>query len=170
MAERKEVDLYYFDESGFSLNPVISYAWQKKGTTIELPAAHSAQLNVLGFLSKENRLESFIFTGSITSDIVVECFNLFAKSLQRKTILVLDNAPIHTSYEFDDSIDFWEQNGLFLYYLPPYCPELNLIEILWQRIKYFWLPFSAYLSFSHLSSSLEEILANFGSKYHITFN
>jgi hypothetical protein len=32
MAERKEVDLYYYDESGFSLNPVISYAWQKKGT------------------------------------------------------------------------------------------------------------------------------------------
>jgi transposase len=54
--------------------------------------------------------------------------------------------------------------------LPPYCPELNAIEILWQRIKYFWLPFFAYLSFAHLSSCLEEILVNFGSKYQITFS
>ncbi|MBL8192933.1 MAG: IS630 family transposase [Blastocatellia bacterium] len=169
MADRKEVDLYYFDESGFSLNPVISYAWQKKGTTIEIPSQMSAQLNVLAFMNKENHLESFVFTGSITSDIVIECFNLFASSLQRKTIVVLDNAPIHTSDEFDDNIDFWEQQGLFLYFLPPYSPELNAIEILWQRIKYLWLPFSAYLSFSHLSSSLDEILSNFGSKYKISF-
>ncbi|MBK7992365.1 MAG: hypothetical protein IPK14_02805 [Blastocatellia bacterium] len=48
-------------------------------------------------MNKENHLESFVFTGSITSDIVIECFNLFASSLQRKTIVVLDNAPIHTS-------------------------------------------------------------------------
>jgi transposase len=170
MAERKEVDLYYYDESGFSLNPVISYAWQKKGTIIELPAVTSLRLNVLGFLSKNNHLESFVFTGTITSDIVVECFNIFANSLQRTTIVVLDNAPIHTSDEFDDRIDFWEEKGLFLYYLPPYCPELNAIEILWHRIKYFWLPFSAYLSFAHLSSCLEEILVNFGSKYQITFS
>jgi hypothetical protein len=54
--------------------------------------------------------------------------------------------------------------------LPPYCSELNAIEILWHRIKYFWLPFSAYLSFAHLSSCLEEILVNFGSKYQITFS
>lgn len=139
------------------------------GTTIELPSVTSIRLNVLGFLSRNNNLESFVFTGTITSDIVIECFNLFANSLQRKTIVVLDNAPIHTSDEFDERIDFWEEKGLFLYYLPPYCPELNLIEILWQRIKYFWLPFSAYLSFAHLSSCLEEILVNFGSKYQITF-
>jgi hypothetical protein len=26
-------------------------------------------------------------------------------------------------------------------------PKLNLIEILWRFIKYYWLPFSAYTSF-----------------------
>jgi transposase len=28
---------------------------------------------------------------------------------------------------------------LILKYLPPYSPELNLIEILWRHIKYRWL-------------------------------
>ena len=169
MASRQEIDLYYYDEAGFSLNPVISYAWQLKGTTIEIPATTSIQINALGFLSRDSRLEVFTFTGSITSDIVVECFNLFANSLQRKTLIVIDNAPIHTSQEFDNWIETWEQKGLFLYFLPPYCPELNLIEIFWQRIKYSWLPFSAYLSFANLQACLDEILSNFGSKYQISF-
>jgi transposase len=41
--------------------------------------------------------------------------------------------------------------GLYLLFLPPYCPELNLIEILWRKIKYEWLPVSAYESFKDLS-------------------
>ena len=63
----------------------------------------------------------------------------------------------------------WEEKGLYLYYLPPYSPELNLIENLWRFIKYQWLPFSAYLSFRNLLSSLNEILENVGEKYKISF-
>jgi hypothetical protein len=36
---------------------------------------------------------------------------------------------------------------LIIKYLPPYSPELNLIEILWRFMKYYWLPFSAYMFF-----------------------
>jgi len=41
----------------------------------------------------------------------------------------------------------WVQKGLIIKYLPPYAPELNLIEILWRFMQYSWLPFSAYASF-----------------------
>jgi transposase len=54
-------------------------------------------------------------------------------------------------------------------YLPPYSPELNLIEILWRRIKYTWLPFSAYECLNALSEALETILSHVGSEYQITF-
>ena len=36
----------------------------------------------------------------------------------------------------------WVKRGLIIKYLPPYSPELNLIEILWRFMKYDWLPFS----------------------------
>lgn len=169
MEERGEIDMYYYDEAGFSLNPGVSYAWQEKGATIEVPTGRSVQINITGFLSKKKGLESFAFTGTITSDIVVECFNIFIKTLTKKTLIVIDNATIHTSEEFDNYIEEWEAEGLYLYYLPEYSPELNAIEILWRCIKYYWLPFSAYLSFSHLQSALEYILANYGSVYKILF-
>src|SRR2546430_4457262 len=53
-------------------------------------------------------------------------------------------------------------------YLSPYSPGLNLIEILWRRIKYTWLPFSAYACLNALSEALEAILSQVGSEYQIT--
>lgn len=51
----------------------------------------------------------------------------------------------------------------------PYSPELNLIEILWKRIKYQWLDFDAYKSFQNLNDQLNLIMNNFGIKYDIKF-
>src|SRR5437667_1700649 len=53
----------------------------------------------------------------------------------------------------------WKKQGLIIKYLPPYAPELNLIEILWRRIKYTWLPFSAYACLNALIEALEDILS-----------
>jgi len=66
--------------------------------------------------------------------------------MTRPTVVVLDNAPIHTSHAVAAKLDEWERLGLTLYFLPPYSPQLNLIEILWRKIKYEWMPNSAYTS------------------------
>ena len=84
-------------------------------------------------------------------------------------MVVIDNAPIHKSQAFQKKLPTWEKKELFLYFLPAYSPELNLIEILWRFIKYFWLPFSAYLNFDALVDAVEEILMNVGTKYQIAF-
>ena len=63
----------------------------------------------------------------------------------------------------------WVRKGLIVKYVPSYAPELNLIEILWRFIKYYWLPFSAYTSFQCLCKSVEDILTRFGTDYTITF-
>jgi hypothetical protein len=41
-----KIDLYYFDESGFALDPTIPYAWQEPGSVIELPAMKYGRINV----------------------------------------------------------------------------------------------------------------------------
>jgi hypothetical protein len=53
--------------------------------------------------------------------------------------------------------------------IAPYSPDLNLIEILWRKIKYEWMPFSAYLSFANLTECLFEILASIGKSRTIAF-
>jgi transposase len=167
--DQGKIDLYYFDESGFALNPTIPYAWQEPKSVIELPAMKYGRINVLGFMNRNNDFHSFMFEDSIHTGVVIACFDAFCQTITKKTVVVIDNASIHTSEEFEDRIPYWKKQGLVIKYLPPYCPELNLIEILWRRIKYTWLPFSAYGCLNALSKALEAILSHVGSKYQITF-
>jgi transposase len=164
-----ELDLQYFDEAGFSLQPSIPYAWQPEGETIEIPSRRSRQLNVLGFLSLAGLLTPFITEGTIDTEVVISCFEAFSKQIRRATVVVIDNASAHTSKRFQECCARWEERGLFLYYLPPHCPELNLIEILWRMIKYRWLPLSAYQDFPSLLEKVQEVLVHVGSRYTIDF-
>jgi transposase len=164
------LDLYYFDESGFCLTPSLPYAWQEKGQTIILKSGSSKRLNVLGFLSKKNALQAYSCLGSVDSDVVIRCINDFCKDLDKKTVLVMDNSPIHTSENVQAHIPVWKEKGLDIFYLPKYSPELNLIEILWRFIKYEWIDLDAYKSWTHLVNYVENVLQNFGEKYKIIFS
>lgn len=48
----------------------------------------------------------------------------------------MDNAPMHRSAAFKEREGDWWMRGVIPRYIPPCSPELNLIEILWQKIKY----------------------------------
>ena len=167
--DQGKIDLYYFDESGFTLDPYIPYAWQEPGTVIEIPAAKGTRINIVGLMNRKNDLHPYMFEQSINTSVIVACLNDFCQKIKKKTIVVMDNSSIHTSEEFEDYIAQWKKKGLHIKYLIPYAPELNLIEILWRHIKYLWLPFSAYQCMEALREALEHVLKEFGAKYQITF-
>lgn len=163
-------ELWYFDVTGFCLTPYIPYAWQPIGSTIAIPTStHCRRLNVLGFLNRSNDLHPYVIEGKVDSTAIVECFEQFSKQINKRTYVFLDNAPMHRSQAFIRHIPIWVKRGLIIKYLPPYSPELNLIEILWRFMKYHWLPFSAYMSFQCLVQAVEDILTRFGTDYTITF-
>ena len=162
-------DLWYYDEAGFTLQPSIPYAWQLVGQRLELASAHGPRQNVLGFFNLHHQFHAFAFEGSIDTNTVIHCFNLFRQRQKKPALVVMDNAPIHTSEDFDDELDHWQKQELHVKFLPPYCPELNLIEILWRKIKYEWLPLDAYQNFKTMTASLFEVIRGIGSKYRITF-
>ncbi len=85
------------------------------------------------------------------------------------TVLVLDNASVHRARAVKDKRAEWKGQGLRLLFLPPYCPHLNKIEVLWRMIKYRWLSPDAYRDFKTLCQSVTDILAGVGTNYQITY-
>ena len=101
---------------------------------------------------------------------LVDIFNDFVEKTTQKTVVILDNAPVHTSHLFTSFIPKWqEENDVYLFFLPKYSPELNRIEMLWKAIKYRWLEWSAYLSMDKLRENLNFVLKNIGKKFNIQF-
>jgi transposase len=166
-----EIELYFYDEAGFSLLPTVPYAWQAKGETTLLSSGRSKSLNVLGLLRRNGDFASYVVEGSVDSDTVVAMLDDFVTGLRssNKAVIVLDNAPTHSSEVFEAKRAQWQEQHVEVCYLSSYSPELNLIEKLWQELKYRWLPFEAYLSFQNLQDSLLKVLAEIGSEFTISF-
>ena len=172
LAHDGEFKLVYFDVAGFSLMPNVPYAWQDRGRhgTLGIPTTRSKRINELGFLDPAaNKLRTFARTGSVNSDVLIEVMDTYCDELQNPTVVLLDNAPIHLSKTVQEKRPEWEQRGLTLYFLPRYSPQLNLIEILWRKIKYEWMPPWAYTGFPALQEALQEIVGFYGVKYKIQF-
>jgi transposase len=163
-----EANVCFFDESGFDLQPSIPSAWQDE--IREIPSSRSKRLSVLGFINKSSQLESFVFEGNINTEVVVACFDKFSQQINKPTYVWIDNASIHTSDLFLENLSQWEEKGLYIRNISPYSPELNIIEILWKKIKYEWMPFEAYESFKSLKENLFDILKKVGDEYVIAFS
>ena len=139
------------------------------GQTVELPSYRSKRVNILGFCSRQNEFYHELVEGWVNSDHVIRCFDNFADRVKRVTVVIVDNASMHTSKKFKGKQEEWEKKGLVIHYLPTYSPELNLIEILWRFLKYQWMPLSAYESYKNLKESLTHVLGKIGTEYTISF-
>jgi transposase len=168
-AEQGKIARYYFDASGFTLDPSMPYAWQEPGTVRAIPARKCGRINVWGFMHSKNDLPPFLFAQSVPTSVVIAGFEACSQTLKKQTVVVMENASVHPSEAFEACLPQWQKKGLIIKYVTPYAPELNLIAILWRNITYTWLPFSAYQGLNALRDALENILKNFGSKYQITF-
>lgn len=170
LAQTGYIDVFYYDESHFNLTPSVPYAWQEKGKTVQLPSSRGKSINVAGFYSKNNRFVDYQSTTTINSEKLVGIFNDFIKKTTKKTVIILDNAPIHKSKLFMSCLPKWEEESdTYLFFLPTYSPELNIIEILWRKIKYEWLEWRAYLNFQSLQECLNTVCKNVGKKFNIQF-
>ena len=54
LAKEGIIDIFYVDESGFSLTPNISYAWIPIGIQWGIKSIQKKVMNVLGFLNPYN--------------------------------------------------------------------------------------------------------------------
>ena len=108
---------------------------------------------------------------------MIKFLDNYVQKIEQLTVVVIDNAPIHTSKAFQKKIAEWRQKKLEIFWLPTYSPyakqyplgQLNLIETLWRFMKYEWIEKEAYSSWKNLVEYVENVLKNFGTKYTINF-
>lgn len=139
-----EIDLLYADESGFCLWSAVVYSYFFKGAQKrqEQTQRRGRRLSVIGLLQPLVGFVCSFVLGSFKSADFIELMETQAEIAERNwkekgrlRVIVLDNGSIHTSKAVKAKIEDWEARGLFLFFLPPYCSEMNPIELEWQHLK-----------------------------------
>jgi len=166
-----KINLWYYDESGLSLNPNVVYAWLPKENAYELPALRGNVLTIAGFFQTDNTLQAYSHNGSMNSEIFIAYVEDFLKNNppSLKTVVIIDNASFHKSADVKNKLKQWQKQNLFFQFLPPYCSELNKIEVLWHHLKHLWLRLEDYKTKESLKEAADDILSNVKTKYTITF-
>jgi len=133
----------FLDESGYSLIPFVARTWALKG---EVPALYHSwgsrrKLSVISGIAvkyRNNELDTQlnfrIHPGkSISTKEVIEFFYQLNRQIDGKKLLVWDNLSTHKSVRVKK---FFKRHFEFeSIYLPPYCPELNPDEGVWNWTK-----------------------------------
>ena len=168
--QQGQCELMYFDESGFSPNPPLQYSWTPVGQTRQVaPQSHRQRVNILGALRQGGQLVWRTVCGSTKREDVVAFFDEMAEQPHAAPrIVVLDNAAIHKGEVMEEKRTAWANKGLHLFYLPPYSPELNRIEILWKQAKYHWRRLVS-LNGTVLLDEIASLMRGFGTAFTINF-
>lgn len=165
----EEIDLYYGDETQISEEGYVPYGWQFRDENISIKSAKGNRINCFGMITRDNNFEFETTSETINSDFVIEKIDAFSRRIKRHTVIVLDNAKVHQSKKLKAMQTIWAKRQLFIFYLPPYSPHLNIIERLWKEIKARWIQVKDYENEDQLFYTTKLILNAIGNDLRINF-
>jgi transposase len=149
----------------------VQRAWSLVGQAHETSPASHHRVNVMGLMNYADRtLHQHQTDKPVNRACFLDFMNTAIMQIATSvpTFIVLDNASIHHGLDQELTTRWMRRYKTFLIYLPPYSPELNLIEILWKQAKYHWREFVTWTK-DTLSQKVTELLEQFGTTFTINF-
>lgn len=149
----KETELYFFDESRFGTHSNVGHGWFEKGRRTAL--SYNMGYKNFYLYSSVNPLNGNNFS-LILPNVDTINFNVFleefAKTLDKNAIIVVDGASWHRSKALN------VPKNIEIIIQPPYSPEINPVEKLWQYIKRHTIKNKLFTNLEIIEEALCQIL------------
>lgn len=162
-AEKGEIELLFCDAAHFTLSAFLCMIWSQ--VKVYLKTSHGRnRINVLGAVNAMTKeVTTLINTSYITSQTVVEFMQqLKCRYAQKNITLVLDNARYQRcNFVMKTAVEL----NITLLFLPPYSPNLNIIERLWKFTKKQVLYAKYYDNADNFHLSIKDFFFNINNKY-----
>lgn len=126
-AEKGVVDLLYGDETSFSEQGYVPYGWQFDDEEVSISVCRGKSLNCFGLFSRDNRFICRTTQGNLDAGFVIEMLDELSFGITKFTVVVLDNARIHTARKVKQLFEVWQRRGLYIFYLPPYSDRKSVV-------------------------------------------
>ncbi len=170
LSKKGLIDLFYGDESHVCSEGYVPYGWQFPDEKVAILVEKGHKINCLGLISRQNQCHWATTEQNIDSLFIKKFLDDLSFKIPKETFIVLDNASIHKAKIVQEMIPYWQERGLFILYLPPYSPELNIAETLWRKMKTQWIDPEDYLEKDTLFYIVNRFLANIGKNICINFS
>lgn len=126
--------MIFLDETGFIRWMNRLYGWAPIGEQAVITASKNGKrLSVIGAMAASGPLAAMSYTGTLNEERMLEFIaDHLGPTLKPGDVLVMDGLRVHWTKRVLAALDAY---GVKTLLLPPYCPELNPIEMLWSTMK-----------------------------------
>lgn len=138
------IDLKYLDESGFCLWSPVSYSYSRVSEQkhLEQVSRRGKRISILGLWQPDKTFEYALAQGGFNGSSYLKVMDWVAQKAAttlgqtgRLTVIVQDNGSLHKRDLVRQQWQSWQAQGLFIFFLPPYCSQMNPIETEWHQLK-----------------------------------
>jgi transposase len=134
-AKKEKREIYFEDEAGFSSTDHKGKTWGIKGQTpIVRVTGKRYSISSISVVNKKGKMRFMLYKKSFTSELFIEFIKRLMKNHKRPITLIVDGHPVHKSIAVRDFI-LSTKGKVKIYFLPPYSPELNPDEQVWNHAK-----------------------------------
>ena len=134
-AKQVGATIYFSDESGLRSDHQSGKTWAPIGETPTIKVSGQRfSLNVISAISNRGDIKFQIIEGRFTAKVFIEFCKRLIKDVKNKIFLIVDGHPAHKAKIVSKFIQSTE-GKLSLFFLPPYSPDLNPDEFVWNDIK-----------------------------------
>ncbi len=162
LKEHKQPDdpIYFMDAVHPQHNSVPAYGWIKKGQEAELKSNCGRQrLNINGVIDVATFKTVVRFDDTINADSTINQFRQVERKNRKakKIYIIADNARYYRSKIVKE---FLESSRIKVIFLPPYSPNLNLIERLWKYFRKVVMNNQYYQTLAEFTEAAESFFTN----------
>jgi transposase len=136
-ARKHGAKIYFLDETGFSSEPNLGRTYGLKGQTpVVKTSGRRQKVNVISAVSMQGAFWCQVYTQNLKQGDFITFLKDFMRGQQQqgKVFLVLDSHPAHIANSVKEYVQS-TKGRLELHFLPPYAPDLNPDEFVWNYLK-----------------------------------
>ncbi len=158
-AKEGKIRLFFLDAAHFIHGAYLSVLWSFQRIFVKANSGRS-RLNVLGAIDAvSNEMIYLTNTTTINAWSLVDLFRKLREVHPTQPItIVLDNAKYQRCYVSQSAANML---GIELLFLPPYSPNLNLIERVWKFLRKKCLNAKYYSVFSEFVDGIKNCIQKF---------
>jgi transposase len=137
LAKKEKALIFFGDEAGVRSDHHAGTTWAVQGKTpIVSSTGARFGLNMISAVSAQGEFRFMVIKGKVGATRFIEFIKRLVHGSDRKIFLIVDGHPSHKARKVTDFIESKPIRKRFrLFFLPPYSPELNPDERVWNDLK-----------------------------------
>jgi transposase len=137
MARRLKAQIFFGDEAGVRSDHHSGTTWAVKGKTPVVSTTGARfSLNIVSAVSAQGEFRFMTVKGRVGAPVFIDFIKRLLHGSERTIFLIVDGHPAHKAKSVIKFIESEPVKKRFrLFYLPPYSPELNPDERVWNDLK-----------------------------------